>query len=436
MPHSYYAAHLTTLRARYEEALEATGYDAVILPSGGQTYYHADDHAHPYHASAMAQQWLPFKLIPYLHILIRPQHKPVLFWPGQRDFWHVVHTVPEGEWQNGWDVQTVKDAGTALASASQGIGKVAWVGPDLPFTSQLTGVEMNPQSLIHHLNYQRACITHYEIDCLVEANKAGMQGHQAAKEAFLNGADEYEVYQAFLQGSRQLSIDEPYPGIVALNENAATLHYEQKSRTLPGESRTLLIDAGADYLGYASDITRTYTRENGLFGSLITAMDQLQQTLVQSATAGARFSDLHQQALKGIAIILQETGICTHSMEIQLEKRIPQVFFPHGLGHLLGLQVHDVGGHQQDPEGTLKPDPNAPFLRLTRSLQENMVITIEPGLYFIPMLLEKMIQDIPQHGCDLELIDTLKPYGGIRIEDNILVGRDTIRNLTREFSFD
>ncbi|OZG75405.1 Xaa-Pro dipeptidase [Hahella sp. CCB-MM4] len=436
MPHSYYAAHLTTLRARYEEALEATGFDAVIIPSGGQTYYYADDHAHPYHAAAMAQQWVPFKLIPHLHILVRPQQKPVLLWPGQRDFWHVVHSVPEGEWQNGWDVETVTDAGKHLSALLNG-GRTAWIGPESQVSSQIDKLDINPTSLVHHLNFQRACKTHYEIDCLSEANKAGMQGHLAAKEAFMAGASEYEIYHAFLQGSRQLSIEEPYPGIVALNENAAVLHYENKGRENLADSRTLLIDAGADYLGYASDITRTYTRHNGLFGSLITAMNQLQKTLVEGASAGVHFSELHHQALTGIAIILQETGICSHAVEIQLEKRIPQVFFPHGLGHFLGLQVHDVGGHQQDSQGTLrKPGTDAPFLRLTRKLEENMVVTIEPGLYFIPMLLENMVQDTPQHGCDLELIETLRPYGGIRIEDNVVVQQGSSRNLTREFSFD
>lgn len=98
----------------------------------------------------------------------------------------------------------------------------------------------------------------------------------------------------------------------------------------------------------------------------------------------------------------------------------------------MGLHVHDVAGHQQNPEGEVRNDPENPFLRLTRTLEEGMVITIEPGLYFIPMLLNKLIEAEPQHGLDLDLIEQLKSYGGIRIEDNVLVTATGHRNLTRE----
>ncbi len=430
MPFPHYSDHLAILSRRFEEALAATGFDAVILPSGSLTYYYADDHAHPFHASAPAQQWLPFKLIPHLYLLIRSGQKPGLLWPGKRDFWHVSHPVPAGEWQNHWDIQVVDYASSVC---SQMVGKVAWIGPAAEFTDTLDQLSLNPNNLLQHLNFQRACKTDYEINCLWQATLAGTRGHLAAREAFFTGFSEVDIYETYLKASKQLAIEEPYPGIVALNAHAAVLHYENKARVSDSDSQTLLIDAGADYLGYASDITRTYTRHSGLFGDLINALDQLQQALAGQAVAGQHFTDLHQQTLNGIAIILQESGICRHSVETQLKLRIPQVFFPHGLGHLLGLQVHDVGGHQQDRQGTLrKPDAAAPFLRLTRQLQEGMVVTIEPGLYFIPMLLEQMVNNIQDHGCDLELIETLKPYGGIRIEDNIVIGANASRNLTRE----
>ena len=104
-------------------------------------------------------------------------------------------------------------------------------------------------------------------------------------------------------------------------------------------------------------------------------------------------------------------------------------FFPHGLGHYLGLQVHDVAGHISDQTGTPNPPPeNHPFLRLTDQLRERAVITVEPGVYFIPMLLEQ----IAGHSdVNWDVVEGFMPYGGIRIEDNLVIGADQSTNLSR-----
>jgi len=211
------------------------------------------------------------------------------------------------------------------------------------------------------------------------------------------------------------------------------LHYEHKRPHVPDHFNTLLIDAGAKINGYGSDITRTFTTDENVFNDLLISMDSIQQTLANKAIHGVDYRDLHLTCLTEIANLLQESQICSLPADEQIAKGITQTFFPHGLGHLLGLQVHDVGGHQVSPEGDiLKPQSNAPYLRLTRTLESNMVITIEPGLYFIPMLLEKMLSTVPQHGCDMSLIKSLLPFGGIRIEDNVLVKDNMSVNLTRQ----
>jgi Xaa-Pro dipeptidase len=103
------------------------------------------------------------------------------------------------------------------------------------------------------------------------------------------------------------------------------------------------------------------------------------------------------------------------------------------LGHQLGLQVHDVAGRQADPEGTLAPPPGAhPFLRNTRRIEPGQVLTVEPGLYFIPMLLERFRAGEHSGRFNWPLIDALVPFGGIRIEDNLLITATGPRNLTRE----
>jgi len=422
-----YSQHLEILVTRYRKVMKTFDLDSIIISSGHKTYYFQDDYSHTFHPFSGAQQWLPFSLCSDVYILINEQDKPLLFWPKRDDFWHSDNSLPEGDWSDLWQTIEARVDYDILAHLGK---KHAWVGPkpdhiNLAF-SQQTELEAA-------INYQKAYKTDFEIDAIYQANLTAAAGHKAAEKAFIQGKSELAIYNDYLNASNQGSVNEPYPGIVALNQNAAILHYDVKSHQSIEKSNTLLIDAGANQSGYASDITRTFTQDTGLFKAMLDSMESLQLSLCEHAVAGVDFNDLHQECVIGVAKILHEHKLCRLSVEEQLEKRIPQVFFPHGLGHLLGLQVHDLGGHQVDESGKIKsPAKQAPFLRLTRVLEENMVITIEPGLYFIPMLLEKMIAEVEDHGCDLELIESLKPFGGIRIEDNLVIGKTSTRNLSRE----
>ena len=424
MSTTLYQDHLSTLTQRYESAMSHFGLDAIVLASGEKSYYFQDDHTFPFHAYSGAQQWLPFSLCAEIYLIIRAGQKPTLVWPVRDDFWHAPNPVPNGDWQQNWHIVEAKKSDKWFETLTQ---KTAWLGPNpMSFCQTCDGLKA-------YVDFDKACKTAFEIEATQRASTRGAKGHLAAKKAFLAGASELEIHLAFLQASQQTANQEPYPGIVGLNEHAAVLHYEHKAIEPHAASRTLLVDAGANEHGYASDITRTFTRYDDDFSALVSDLDQVEQTLCQQALSGVAFKDLHHTAIKGIATLLKEHRICSLSIEEQLKKRIPQVFFPHGLGHLLGLQVHDVGGHQLDRKGTLStPDQDAPFLRLTRDLEENMLITIEPGLYFIPMLIEKMKAEIPNHGCDLDKINHFMPYGGIRIEDNIVVKKQSAKNLTRE----
>lgn len=422
MENALYARHLETLLRRYRVALDEFKLDAIVIAAGTLSYYFKDDNSHPFKAFSFAQQWLPFDLPAGSYVVIK-RDKPELIWPAKQDFWHMLNAIPEGEWQHHWLI-TPTDSNAWTSSLPN---KVAYLGPaSLPEYTQ-------HESLYTWLAFDRAIKTPYEIACLEEATRVATLGHHAAQQAFSQGASEFEVHLAYLAATQQDASETPYPNIVGINEHAAVLHYEQKSRQRPFRPLTLLVDAGASHHGYASDITRTTTLLNDDFAALVEGMDTLEQHIVSQAVTGTSFVELHYQTLAGVARLLNQHGICRLSVEEQLIKHIPQYFFPHGLGHLLGLQVHDVGGKQHSAKGDIVDSPKeSPFLRLTRPLQENMVITIEPGLYFIPMLLDKMRAEQPQHGCDMEKIESLLPYGGIRIEDNIVIHTETPRNLTRE----
>jgi Xaa-Pro dipeptidase len=142
---------------------------------------------------------------------------------------------------------------------------------------------------------------------------------------------------------------------------------------------------------------------------------------------------VHGQAVRDIAGLLQEIGVLRCSVEEALESGAARLFFPHGIGHLLGLQVHDVGGTLADREGHQLPKPpKDPALRLTRVLEPGFVVTMEPGIYFIDALLGPA--RVGEHAAriDWSEVDRWRPYGGIRIEDNLAITVDGCRNLTRE----
>jgi Xaa-Pro dipeptidase len=201
----------------------------------------------------------------------------------------------------------------------------------------------------------------------------------------------------------------------------------------PAVTRSLLIDAGAQLNGYYADVTRTYSaapRDD--FAALIASMETLQQAVCREARSGVDFVALHLLAHRLLASVLREHGLVRCGTDEALAAGITRVFLPHGLGHLLGLQVHDAGGRQTDPDGTLRAPPEGhEALRLTRSLEPGFVVTIEPGLYFIPSLLRGLLE---RHEAlvDRAKIERLVPFGGIRIEDDVEITADGHRNLTRE----
>ena len=149
--------------------------------------------------------------------------------------------------------------------------------------------------------------------------------------------------------------------------------------------------------------------------------------------AGVNFADLHIDCHLKIAKLLDECGLASGDSDTLIETGVTSAFYPHGLGHLLGIQVHDVGGHMGDDTGTVVDPPSGhPFLRLTRTLEADQVLTIEPGLYVIDMLIDNLEGTAGYDLINQDRLSWLRPYGGIRIEDNVRVLDDGCENLTRD----
>ena len=177
------------------------------------------------------------------------------------------------------------------------------------------------------------------------------------------------------------------------------LHYTTLGRRHDVPRPSFLIDAGAQCRGYASDITRTHAARLGVdatYLELLADMERLQLELCAAVRPGTDYRDIHLLAHRLIAEALLRHGVIVDcSAQQAVENGLSGVFFPHGIGHLIGLQVHDVAGTAADDTGRSEiPRPAGHrYLRLTRRLEPGMVVTIEPGIYFIELLLQAAQQD-------------------------------------------
>jgi Xaa-Pro dipeptidase len=427
-----YPDHLSEVVRRTEAALAASGYDGLLLQSGDAHLLFLDDHHYPYRAHAPFKLWAPLLDAPGSFIHFTPGSRPRLVFHKPTDFWYLAASIPASWWPASFDIVEVDSREAARAALPGTLGKVAYIGDAFPELATWGVAAVNPEPLLHRLDYSRARKTAYELECLREANRIGARGHRAAEGAFRAGGTEYDIHQAFVGACGQREQELPYNAIVALNESASVLHYQVLQRTAPPQHRSLLLDAGAGFAGYGSDITRTVAFSDPGFQSLVDAMERLQLGLCARVKPGVDWRDIHLAAVDAIAGVLAEAGILRCSAAEAVENGVARLFFPHGIGHLLGLQVHDVGGTLADETGRQHPrPPRDPALRLTRVLQPGFVVTMEPGLYFIDALLEPARHGNLARHVDWNRVDAFRPFGGVRIEDDLAVTADGCENLTR-----
>jgi Xaa-Pro dipeptidase len=430
---SAFAAHLDTVRARTDAALAAHRYDGLVIYSGRARDHFLDDHAPPYKANPHFLWWAPLLDVPDSFIRYLPGQRPLLVFHQPADYWHKPPSLPAGEWTRAFDIEVIRAPGDARALLGTAGRRLAFVGE---WQAEFDGwgfAGANAKHLLDHLHFGRAVKTPYELNCMRAASVLGARGHRAAEQAWRAGASEFEVHQAYCAATGLREQELPYGNIIAFGPGAAVLHYQELQRVRAVPRRSFLIDAGAQVRGYASDITRTYGDGDAGFGALVDAMDQAQQTLCAAIRAGTDYREVHLQAHWLIAGVLQQAGVISCSAETALAEGVSSVFFPHGIGHLLGLQVHDVAGFARDVSGAEIPKPAGhPYLRLTRTLEPGFVVTVEPGLYFIDLLLEQARGDARGKHIRWDTVERLRPFGGIRIEDDVLCTPGAPENLTRD----
>ena len=224
-----------------------------------------------------------------------------------------------------------------------------------------------------------------------------------------------------------------YGCICAAGTAGSTLHYVHNDQPLEGKDN-ILLDAGAEYQRYCADITRSFpitadgkfTKESKQVYDLVHLM---QSECFKMIRAGVMWEDVHMKAHTVAAEGLRELGIFHNSLSTKqiLDSHITTRFFPHGLGHYLGMDTHDCGGNANYED----PNPYFAYLRVRGKLPAGAVITNEPGIYFRKYPFQAELKQGKWDGIvDQEVLAKYWRVGGVRIEDDIVVKEDGYENLT------
>lgn len=279
-----------------------------------------------------------------------------------------------------------------------------------------------------------------EIEVLRYVAKVSSDAHKKVMRMKFGEGNKYE-FQAestFLDhcysvgGCRHAS----YTCICGVGSNSAILHYGHASAPNSREIKNgdmCLFDMGANYFGYCADITCSFPA-NGKFTDdqklVYNAVLAANLAVQNSAKDGVSWVDMHMLANRVMLEKLKEGNLLKGNVEEMIHAGLNYVFQPHGLGHLIGLDVHDVGGYLSHcPERPTKPGFKS--LRFARTLKANMYVTIEPGCYFIKPLLEKAFND-PEQSKFLvkENLERFFNFGGVRIEDDVLITKTGVENFS------
>ena len=260
-----------------------------------------------------------------------------------------------------------------------------------------------------------------ELQLLRKASDATARGHRAAMRAARPGLYEYQV-QAELEREfvRAGCPEVGYSSIVAAGRNGAVLHYTSNDARLE-RGQLLLIDAGAEYRGYTADVTRTFP----VSGRFTTRQRELYQVVLESqarsiaqARAGVTTIDLQRGSEASLAEGLRWLGLLRGGVDELVDSGAIRVFYPHGFGHSLGLDVHDVQGGRR----RRLPRPKSGRPRFRARLEPGFVITIEPGIYFNPALLhDRELRARHRGRIAFDRAERYLGLGGIRIEDDVVV---------------
>jgi Xaa-Pro aminopeptidase len=398
--------------------------EVVLIGAGG-----------PLHVPGRADLTYPFRAhSEYFYFTDRERPGGVLAFDPQEGWVDFVAPVTKEEllWSGGVEGE---DGGVPVSELQSWLEKrngrrIAVLGAAVDGAE--SDAELEP-ALRYGLNDVRRRKDDVELERMRAAERATAAGFAAIQPLLRPGVTERQVQieleaEFFRAGADFLGFET----IVAGGPNSAVLHFPPSARAF-GEGEVVLIDAGAEVGAYASDITRTYPSS----GTLDPEQAEL-HSLVRAAgvaamevcLAGTEWRDVHRTAALVVGAGLVEFGLLRGEPESLLEQGAITIFFPHGVGHMVGLGIRDAGDLLEGRDGIY---PGYPRLRFDRPLEPGHVVTVEPGIYFVPSLLnDRELREQHRDTVDWERTDRMLEFGGIRIEDDVLVTEDGYEVLTAD----
>lgn len=306
---------------------------------------------------------------------------------------------------------------------------LAMLGAELP------GLRPDPERtgrLREDLSHCRRPKDREEIARVRRACAATAEGYRRAREVIRPGVTERAVQVEMDAEFQRHGADRAaYGSIVGSGPNAAVFHGFPGPRVIE-KNDVILIDAGAEIRRYCADVTRTFAAtgaftsiQRDLYAVVLRALDRG----IARCVPGAEWREVHLAAARDLVEGLVDLRIMKGRPDALVERAAHLLFFPHGIGHLVGLGVRDASGRLAGrPRST---DPALAWLRMDLPLEENYLLTVEPGIYFIPAILHDPDRRARfRDDVDWARAESLIPLGGIRLEDNILVTASGPDNLT------
>jgi Xaa-Pro aminopeptidase len=298
--------------------------------------------------------------------------------------------------------------------------------------SQLTNIAstklLPSEELIQAVINQRAYKSSEEIQQMTEAVNITGAMHLAAMKTTAAEKMEYEVVAKILETMKAHNAELAYP--VILSVNGQTLHNHAHDNKMQS-GQLVLNDSGCETtMGYAGDITRTFP-VSGKFSAIqkdiYEAVLDMETTAIASLKPGLAYKDVHLAANSILLQHLKALGLVKGNVENMLAEGVGGLFMPHGLGHMIGLDVHDMEALGENNVGyrpglERSQEMGLKSLRLARELEAGYVLTVEPGCYFIPDLIEKYRKEGKfSEFVNYSKLKAFENFGGIRIEDNVLI---------------
>jgi Xaa-Pro aminopeptidase len=410
---------------RRRQLMRMTGRDAVtVVPAARERLRNNDSH-YPFRQDSDFHYLTGFPE-PDAVLLLTPGRKHgecILFCrerDPERELWDGRRAGPEGACRDFGmdDAFPIDDIDEILPGLLEGHEKIYYhFGRDSEFDLRLMGWvnrvrgqvrqgAVPPQEFLalgHVLHDLRLFKSRAELRLMAKAAKISAEAHLRAMRACRPGMSEFQIEAELLHGFRSRGAVPAYESIVGGGHNACVLHYRDNADVL-ADGDLLLIDAGAEYQCYASDITRTFP-VNGRFSApqrqIYEVVLEAQQAAIAAVRPGNSWIAPHQAAARAITAGLLRLGILSGGLEKNLREETYRRFFMHKTGHWIGLDVHDVGDYRVDGE--------------FRLLEPGMTLTIEPGIYI---------------AADAKGVDKRWRGIGIRIEDDVVVTRDGHRVLS------